>query len=171
MLGPVSKQRLELVHPTVRELAYLLAAKMSEPIGVTQGLRSDEEQLALWMQGRMSLDVVNGQRAKVGWGELQPSENIKTVTNAKPGYSWHPFGLAVDLVPFESNGAPDWNDAHPVWVEMIETGTKLGFVSGKSWKDEPHFQWTCQYPVTPTDEVRQLYEQGGLKAVWDSLKR
>jgi peptidoglycan L-alanyl-D-glutamate endopeptidase CwlK len=142
-----------------------LDARMSEPLGVTQGLRISAEQHALFAQGRMSLDDVNALRLAVQWAPLAAADN-KKVTNAAPGYSWHEFGLAVDVVPFESGGQADWNETHPVWMEIVNKGQELGLKSGISWKDEPHFQLTGRFPDTPTDEVRMIYQQGGVQAVW-----
>lgn len=168
MLGPISEKRLELVHPKLASLIRTLAEDASEPIGVTQGLRNSKEQSALYAQGRQPLDSVNALRAAVGLAPLDADENIEPVTHAKPGYSWHEFGLAVDVVPFESSGEADWDEAHPIWSELVDSGEMLGLTSGKSWNDEPHFQLTGRFPETPTDEVRRLFASGGLQAVWNA---
>ena len=171
MLGPVSQGRLKLVHPKLAGYIVQLDNQMSESLGVTQGLRTDDEQDALFAQGRLPVDQVNALRAKVGWAPIQASDNLRPVTNAKPGYSYHGFGLAVDVVPFDSAMHPDWNETHPVWQELIQKGEALGLTSGTSWKDEPHFQWVGDtgWPATPTDEVRELYRTGGLQAVWQVI--
>lgn len=166
MFGPVSKQRLSLLLPSLAELIEVLESQMSEPIGIVQGRRSDDEQEALYAQGRLTTDQVNELRKKVGWPPLQPFENIKTVTKARAGYSWHGFAMAVDVVPYDSAQHPDWNDSHPVWQEVVQKGEALGMVSGVSWHDKPHFQLTGRFPVTPTDEVRSIAELGGIQAVW-----
>jgi len=168
MLGPTSERRLTLVHPTLAFLIHQLAEQMSEPIGVTQGLRNAKTQAALYAQGRQSLDSVNSLRAIAGMSPLDVDENISPVTDAKPGYSWHEFGLAVDVVPLETSGVPDWNVSHPTWAEIIELGEALGMTSGISWHDEPHLQLTGRFPEVPTDEVRQLFASGGLQAVWNA---
>jgi peptidoglycan L-alanyl-D-glutamate endopeptidase CwlK len=165
--GPVSVRRLALVHPKLSFLMGQLDAQMSEPLGITQGLRISAEQHALFAQGRMSLEDVNALRAAVQWAPILAVDN-KKVTNAPPGYSWHEFGMAVDVVPFESGGLADWNETHPVWQEILTKGQALGLKSGISWKDEPHFQCTGRFPDTPTDEVRTIYQQGGVKAVWEA---
>ena len=170
MLGPVSIQRLAQVHPALSHKISTLESIMSEPIGVTQGLRTSKEQLALYSQGRNGLAFVNQLRQAVGWSPLTDTENVR-VTDAPPGFTWHEFGLAVDVVPFESNGQPDWDEQHPVWQEIVTKGTGLGLTSGKSWKDEPHLQLTGIFPVAaPTDAVRQLFKQGGLPAVWQAAQ-
>ncbi len=168
-MGPVSIERLALVIPALSANIYALEKLMSCPIGVTQGVRTDAEQAALFAQGRNSLVVVNALRAKVGWASLALDENIKPVTDARPGYSWHPFGMAVDLVPEDQDtGAPDWNEKHPTWQEIVTKGESLGMVSGISWHDTPHLQMTGRFPVTPTDEVRALMQSGGMQAVWQA---
>lgn len=167
MFGPVSKQRLSLVEPTLSELMYVLESQMSEPIGIVQGVRTDDEQVALFAQGRLPVDQVNALRAKAGWRLIQPMEN-KIVTKAKAGFSWHPFGMAVDVAPFDSLMHPDWNDKHPVWQEMIEKGQALGLVAGVSWHDKPHFQKTGRFGFTPDDEVRAIAQVGGMQAVWEA---
>jgi peptidoglycan L-alanyl-D-glutamate endopeptidase CwlK len=147
----------------------MLDAEMSEALGVTQGLRTAGEQQALWAQGRDTLPKVNAYRQAVGWAPIKNADNVK-VTNAAPGYSWHEFGLAVDVVPFESSNAPDWNENHPVWQELVAKGKALGLTSGISWRDEPHFQITGIFPVTPSDEVRTLFAESGLQSVWTAAE-
>lgn len=170
MLGPVSVQRLKLVHPVLSSKIYTLSGIMSEPIGVTQGLRTSAEQAALYAQGRNSTSYVNQLRQALGWAPLTDTENVR-VTKAPPGFTWHEFGLAVDLVPFESNGQPDWDENHPVWNEIIAKGESLKLTSGVSWDDKPHLQITGVFPVAaPTDAVRQIYSQGGLNAVWQAAQ-
>ena len=166
MLGPISLKRLALVEPILAELIMTLSEQLSEPIGITQGLRTSKEQVALYSQGRDSLTLVNDFRKQVGWAPILPRENLMTVTNAMPGYSNHEFGLAVDVVPFESSQHPDWDVTHPIWQEIVTKGQALGLTSGISWHDEPHLQRTGRFPVTPDDEVRQLFATGGLALVW-----
>lgn len=81
---------------------------------VTCTLRTNEEQEALYEQGRTA-----------------PG---KIVTNAKPGQSAHNYGLAIDIVPIV-NGKPDWIGEHPVWQQL----GKLGQDSGLEWAGAPSF--------------------------------
>ena len=130
--------------------------KMSEgvffDIEVTQGLRTWAEQDALYAQGRTTP------------GEI--------VTHAAGGYSWHNFGMAIDLVPEDiTPGQPDWNLNNPVWARMVSIAESLGLVSGAEWHgadlDVPHVQLTGRFPVSPNDEVRAIFQQRGLIAdVW-----
>jgi peptidoglycan LD-endopeptidase CwlK len=149
-MDPASEQRLSAVCPELAAMIHLLAAQLalqSVTIRVTQGLRSFEEQDTLYQQGRTT--------------------SGRVVTNAPAGHSWHEFGLAVDVVPMDP--LPDWNVTHPAWHQIITTGESVGLYSGDSFisiKDEPHFQLTGRFGVSPDDEVRQIYASGGLEAVW-----
>lgn len=161
--------RLAKVHPRLSDLIQQLAAQMSEEIGVTQGLRSFNEQDALYAQGREDLDAVNTLRTALNWAAITEAENIR-VTNARGGFSWHNFGLAVDVVPFASASQPDWNVRHPVWLELVDKGEALGLTSGISWGDEPHFQLQGRFPIDePTDEVRSIFATDGLQGVWQQV--
>lgn len=146
----ISENRLSLVCPSlaekIRQMATMLADEFQ--MRVTQGLRSWSEQEALYAQGRTA-----------------PG---KIVTNARPGHSYHNFGLAVDLVPMTELG-PDWNVNHPQWNRMVSVGTSLGLAAGALWRtfpDQPHFQLTGSLPVSPDDSVRQAFLDGGMTAVW-----
>lgn len=170
-MNKTSLTRLDQLNPLLQNLTTELCAKFDVhfpgwTLEITQGRRSYEEQDALYAQGRETLDQVNALRAAVGWAAIVASANV-VVTNAKAGYSWHPFGLAVDVAP-ESAVGIDWdgNDEH--WDYIVETGESLGLKSGISWKDEPHFQ-LANIPVTPTTETRIEFAQNGVEGVWQSL--
>lgn len=160
-MDAISESRLQLVHPEladkVRKMADMLAVSGIE-IRVTQGLRSWADQLNLWLKGRDRDGNVIDPKA--------------VVTNARPGYSWHNFGLAVDVAPFKDTAAgaiPDWDVTHPVWKRIVSVGESLGLVSGSEWRtfpDWPHFQLTGTLPTSPDINVRQTYTGGGILAVW-----
>lgn len=158
MLDQISQTRLADLHPAlaakIRQMSEMLELD-NPPITfrVTQGLRSWSEQLALYSQGRTTAG--------------------KIVTDAKPGYSWHQFGLAADIVPFAIDGSIDWNTEHPTWKRLIQVGESLGLTAGATFRtfpDEPHFQLTGRFPETPDDEVRQLFTDGGVSAVWEEAQ-
>ena len=157
MMDSTSEARLQQVHPQladrIRRMDNLLTLEGIE-IRVTQGLRSWNDQLALWLKGRnLQGDIVDAS---------------KVVTKAAPGHSWHNFGLAVDVAPFADN-TPDWNINHPVWKRIVDVGTSLGLESGSQWRtfpDWPHFQLTGSLPVSPDDETRQTFKDGGMGSIW-----
>ena len=147
----VSEQRLSEVYPglatLVREMAAQLEAEGID-IRVTQSLRTVAEQEALYAEGR-----------------TQPGS---IVTDARAGYSWHNFGLAVDVAPLTPQGV-DWNTSHPVWIHIVDVGVHCGLVAGaefRTFPDWPHFQLTGRFPVTPDDEARLILANRGIGAVW-----
>lgn len=157
----VSEFRLLLICPAVADKVRQLAALLGFEVRVVQGLRSWNEQQKLFEEGRSLVD-----------GKWVVSEPSKVVTKCKPGNSWHNFGLAVDVAPDDPllpGYQPDWHAEHPTWKKMEETARSLGFVCGadfRTFPDNPHLQITGRFPVNPTDEVRQLFKDGGMKAVW-----
>ena len=152
-MDAVSEARLQLICPALSAKILSLALMLADEqivFRVTQGLRTWNEQNALYAQGRTTPGII--------------------VTDAPAGYSWHEFGLAVDLVPMDQMPPqPDWNLTHPVWRRLISVGESLGLYSGDEFqhkKDEPHFQLTGSFPVSPNDEVRQVFLNAGMEAVW-----
>lgn len=128
-------RKLEDLHPKVRAMAERLLADAEAaglPLKVTFTLRSMETQAALYAQGR----------TKPG----------KVVTNARAGYSYHNFGLALDVVPLSLLALPNWGDTpkhqkatDAAWAKVGAIGKAIGFRWGgdfKSIKDRPHFEWS-----------------------------
>lgn len=119
-------KNLGTLKPETRRLAERLVGaaweEMRIDLRVTSGTRTMAEQQALYDQGR----------TKPG----------KRVTNARPGYSWHNFGLAFDVTVFEGT-KPRWDG--PEYDAVGKLGERLGLEWGGSWKgfkDRPHFQLT-----------------------------
>jgi peptidoglycan L-alanyl-D-glutamate endopeptidase CwlK len=128
-------RKLEDLHPRVQAMARRLlddAARAGIPLTVTFTLRSMETQAALYAQGR--------------------SKPGKIVTNARPGYSFHNFGLALDVAPTELLKLPNWGDtlatqkrADALWAKLGAIGKAIGFRWGGDFvsiKDRPHFEWS-----------------------------
>lgn len=118
----------------------------------------------------VSFRVTQGDRT---WAQQQELyDQVPRVTKAPPGYSWHNFGLAVDVSPDDPalpGYQPDWNLAHPAWKLLAAKAGSVGLFSGSEFRtfpDWPHFQ-PVGIPLTPTDEDRQLFQDGGCQAVWE----
>ncbi len=140
---------LDKVHPELKKriLALIALAKADGfDVRPTQGLRTVEEQNALYAQGR----------TKPG----------KKVTNANGGQSNHNFGCAVDL-GFYTNGQIDWTDS--LYNHIGKWASKVGLDWGGNWKtikDRPH----VELPNLPKPSVLfDIYKKGGLEAVWKSV--
>lgn len=131
-----SASKLSGLNAVVRSAAEALiegSYARGVPILITQGLRTIAEQSALYAQGRTTAGSI--------------------VTNAKGGYSYHNFGLAIDFALLLENGSSvSWDtardgDADGVkdWSEVVDVAKALGFAWGgdfKSFKDLPHFEMT-----------------------------
>jgi peptidoglycan L-alanyl-D-glutamate endopeptidase CwlK len=109
---------------------------------ITCTYRSNEEQAALYIQGRAPLAVVNDTRGKVGLAPITDEENGRKVTNARLGQSLHALRRAVDVVPIIA-GKPVWNSEHPAWQTIGKIGRSCGLEWGGDWphfREYPHFQ-------------------------------
>lgn len=123
--------KLDGLHPDLRAKAEQLKAICKAAgldIVFTQGLRSMAEQEAIYAQGRTKPGPI--------------------VSHAKPGQSYHNYGLAFDIA-IVKDGRVTWDDKVdvdeddvPDYVEVGEIGEQLGMEWGGRWKrqDLPHFQ-------------------------------
>lgn len=118
-----SEKNIATLLPEVQPMARMLVQKAAAngiDIRVISGLRSYEEQDALYAQGRTA------------------PGNI--VTRARGGYSNHNFGIAFDVGVFSgSRYLPE----SPKYKAVGVLGQELGLEWGGNWTslvDEPHFQ-------------------------------
>lgn len=97
------------------------------------------------------------------------------VTNAKAGESSHNFGIAID---FCRDGVVDRRGLQPDWkpesyFELGEAARNHGLEWGGGWqfKDNPHVQMTGYVTKAQLEPLRQAFEAGGLRGVWDFLDK
>jgi peptidoglycan L-alanyl-D-glutamate endopeptidase CwlK len=118
----------------VKAEAFLAAAQpIAQAHGITieiiSGLRSWSQQAALYAQGR----------TKPG----------RIVTKARPGSSWHNYGLAIDLGLFAAGKYLDAAAparAAKIYKELGTLAVSQGLEWAGNWKsfpEGPHFQWTA----------------------------
>ena len=129
-----------------------------QDVGIHFAFRSFETQAALYAIGRtVRLDE-------------------KPVTKAKPGLSYHNYGIAIDIV-FDGDISKigmqwSWDDKLP-WQELGEIGEAHGFEWAGRWQhftEMPHFQITGGMKER---DLLKLYQEGGLNRVlkeFDQLK-
>jgi len=144
MRDAVSISRAAKLHPKVRLEVIDLITKAEEglpanaKVRIVQGLRTRDEQNALYAQGRTSPGHI--------------------VTNAKFGQSYHCFGLAIDFVVMydkDNNGsfeAVSWDvnydfdkDGVKDWQEVVRVFKAAGWTWGGDFKsivDSPHLEKT-----------------------------
>ena len=153
-MDTTSESRLARIHPLLAEKIRNVATAMSAigiELRVVQGLRTKEEQDALWAQGRTAPGHI--------------------VTNARGGHSMHNYGLAVDMVPGIKGVTPwkpNWNEKDPDFIKMIDHCEAQGLVAGARWihiPDSDHFQLPG-VPVSPTPAMLACLVSGGCAAVW-----
>jgi peptidoglycan L-alanyl-D-glutamate endopeptidase CwlK len=93
----------------------------------------------------------------------------KPVTYAPTNlYSWHGYGLAVDVVHRTKFWEPEGGEA---WFKDVAVSFKKFACSwGGDWKqrDLPHFQWG-QCKPSPSDAARKLLAEEGVEAVWQEV--
>lgn len=122
---PLTAQRIAQLHPVIRAKVadfILEAQKRGIYLRVFSGLRTFDQQARLYAQGRTAPGTI--------------------VTNAKPGESWHNYGLAFDVVEMEG-GRALWSN--PRWKQIGALGKNFGFEWGGDWKsfdDKPHFEYS-----------------------------
>jgi peptidoglycan L-alanyl-D-glutamate endopeptidase CwlK len=152
MIDRITLQRIELLHPNLRDEVRSLYTNQIVPAlsgraicRFAYTLRTFTEQDQLFAQGRSRLFDAQGRRLGI-------------VTNARGGQSYHNFGTAIDivlLVDNDGNGtyeAASWEtnkdfdgDKVSDWMEIVRIFKANGWTWGgdfKSFKDFPHFEKT-----------------------------
>lgn len=129
-MDQVTEKRIKLLHPSIRDEITCLVDKANaqltshSEIRIVQGLRTFEEQDALYIQ-----------RPKV--------------TNAKGGQSIHNYGLAIDFALLIDDKEISWDlkkdwdgDKISDWMEVVKVFRDAGYTWGGQWKftDNPHFE-------------------------------
>lgn len=141
-------ERIQLMHPKLRDEVYSIYVDIHNELSgkaqcrFTHTLRTFAEQRELYAQGR----------TKAG----------KIVTKAREGFSYHNYGLAIDIVllldrdgdgkftevSWDTRGDFD-GDGKRDWIEVVQIFKEYGWEWGGDWKfiDMPHFQKTLGHPV------------------------
>nr|WP_245402777.1 M15 family metallopeptidase [Peribacillus muralis] len=138
------KKMGKAMNPVVKASALeMIERAYSEGINVqiSAGHRSLEEQAALYGQGRVY--SYNGKN----FSNLAKP----VVTNAKPGQSYHNFGLAIDFFIVSDDGRNAIWTVNSRWKRVAAIGKDLGFKWGGDWsgfKDYPHLEMPHLTPKT-----------------------
>lgn len=153
-MDKITLERIELLHPAVREEARQIYTEICERLTgkamcrFAYTLRTFAEQDALYAQ-------------------------TPKVTKAKGGQSWHNYGLAIDIVLVvdkDGNGSYEtasWDttidadkDGMADWQEVVFVFGLYGWDWGGNWKtfpDKPHFQKTFGMSIS---EALNKYNTG-----------
>lgn len=153
---------INLLHPEVKAKALehqaLAKSKLGLDIIITQTLRTNEEQVAYYAQGRNPVTETNRLRSRAGMSPIGEAENRKKVTNAATAAdSFHGYGLAYDIAVVDPTGKkidwnkPDWNfNSVNDWNEVGKLAAELGIEWGGTWQsftDIPHYQYTLGWTI------------------------
>jgi peptidoglycan LD-endopeptidase CwlK len=126
----LNSRNLSDLAPPVRAMAQAFldaCAAAGIDVLVTSTYRDHASQAALYAQGR----TTPGAR----------------VTNAQPGYSWHNWRCAFDVVPLRA-GKPVWGTSGPdgqLWQQLGAIGEACGLEWAGRWetfREYAHFQYT-----------------------------
>ena len=149
MSDKVTLDRIDLLHPIVREEAKAIYAEICERLTgrakcrFAFTYRSIAEQDALYAKGR----TVPGGK----------------VTNARGGQSWHNYGLAIDIVLIVDGKEVSYDmlkdydgDGQSDWQEIVFVFKMHGWEWGGDWatfKDGPHFQKTFGLTIAQANKA------------------
>ena len=133
-MDKITLDRIELLHPALREEAKQIYAEICERLTGRATCR-----FAYTLRTFAEQDALYNQKPKV--------------TKAKGGQSYHNYGLAVDIVLLLNDGkVASWDtvtdfdgDGLADWQEAVYVFGLFGWEWGGNWKtfpDKPHFQKT-----------------------------
>ena len=153
-MDKITLSRIETAHPALRaQLREIYTEICSRLTGrascrFTEVLRSSARQAELYAQGR--------------------SKPGKIVTNAKPGQSWHQYGLALDFCLIIDGKQASWNtitdydhDSIADWMEVVSVFKEHGWEWAGDWKtfrEAPHVQCAFGLPIA----VAKARKESGL---------
>lgn len=141
-----SREIVEL-HKEVRKLCreFLLRCKARKlDVIITSTYRDKEAQGRLYAKGRSIPGV--------------------KVTYARPGYSYHNWRVAFDIVPIQC-GKPVWDtvgESLELWKQIGQIGKDVGLEWGGDWhtfREFPHFQYTEGLTIQDFMDGKTLKEE------------
>lgn len=150
MKDKLSIDRVMQLHPKVRGTMMAFIVECEQTIKTTfrvaQGWRTFEEQDKIYEQFRDRKD---------NDGDGRVDESDERVTKVRGGYSYHNYGLAVDLVEMK-DGKPNWNFDYAKLESIAKKyGIKWGY---REWKfDKPHFHINFGLTVY---QLLEMYKAG-----------
>lgn len=155
---------IDSVHPLLKEIILKFNERL-EKEGIKaypfETFRPFLEQEKLYRIGR---EYKNGE-----WIVI---DKKKIVTKARPGFSYHTYGLAVDYV-FDGDDKKQgiqwsWDNKHP-WKILGKIGKECGLEWGGDFKtfcEYPHFQLTYGIPV---QQLYNIFLKDGMSKVWEII--
>ena len=116
---------------------------MGDQLRISQTLRTRLEQIAYYLQGRMTLGTVNAVRAEAGLPAITAKENKNTITktlNSRHLPNADGKSEAVDIFILRK-GTAIWDGDDPAYQVAGAIGKSLGLIWGGNWGwDAGHFE-------------------------------
>lgn len=147
-----TEERIKKLHPAIRNRARMFINTAQEKYGIklriTSGHRDFFTQEELYSRPWDGID--NDKDGLI-------DEADEKVTQAKPGSSFHNYGLALDVVEIK-DGKGLWEN--PNWPLIGRIGKSFGFEWGGDWigfVDRPHFEYP---PGIKVSELLAQYNAG-----------
>jgi peptidoglycan L-alanyl-D-glutamate endopeptidase CwlK len=126
-------KKLDGLHPELVEKVQRVLAAMAAlgfPMMVTDGLRTTEQQQALFAKGRTAPGSI-----------VTNADGVKAKSNHQMKADG--FGHAVDCTFLDANGKPTWDGMKP-WAAYGACAVAVGLTWGGNWKsklvDRPHIE-------------------------------
>lgn len=116
--APVAEKATELLGDVL--------AGIDKKLFIVQSFRSAADQAVLYAQGRTT-----------------PG---KIVTHAKPGSSYHEWGLAFDVAIANAAGQPSWPNDVALWTQIGRFGEELGLTWGGRFPDPDYGHFELRIP-------------------------
>lgn len=142
----------QLYLPFLEPLLHAIAAcnQRGANYVAVSGYRDFKEQAKLYFQGR----TATGPK----------------VTNARPGYSPHNYGLAVDFARLEGK---QYLPLPKEYLVLGEEAKRAGLLWGGGWGDSAHVQlpgYASAAELSPLKAIYEAHPEAPLSAVWECLK-
>ena len=161
----ISRQRIDKLYPGIRPIAFRVLNDIrilsGRGMNIVQGVRSFDEQARLYAIGRTLVGI-----------QWVISDSPKIVTNARPGLSWHCYGLAFDCAwqgfdPYLRNESVTTKDG--LWSQYASVVRSHGMIAGHDHRlingviDKPHAEMSYGFTI---GQALELHSIGGIHAVW-----
>ena len=145
----VSNDRITKLHPAIREKTIDFINKVQDELNIdlriTTGFRENEMQLKLYCNSRDTGICENAPK-------FDQTGNWKS--SAKPGESYHNYGLAIDLVEITKDGQVNYTLD---WNKIAKLAASFGFDQPLPKNDAAHL--TMNFGLS-TSEISKKIEEG-----------
>ena len=92
------------------------------------------------------------------------------LTDAEGGYSWHNYGLAVDIVLNDDDGRPAWPEESSIfWQRLGDVALAHGVIWGGLFGSPAHIEYHPQFERDEAGSLIEDFESHGLELIWERI--